>query len=428
MRGIQVKVDGYNDVATLVAARSQANRKNCPEWIGIRFNGFSFCLRADPSAESPTGDAPAKAQRRRGYPKVVAPQNQSIRQNPYPDALPDFRNVGVLVRILLFVNLSALAAAAVGAGTLAEIAGRFTVISAWMEPELLVAVIVLYGAASTLLRLPYWAGVLAVLAIAVSSSVATAAALDIMMKPEDGQRLAWHAAWALLAGMPLLEYFRLRNRAFSPALSDARLQALQARIRPHFLFNSINAVLSLMRREPRRAETALEDLAELFRNLMADNRALTTFGEEVSLTRQYLNLEQLRMGDRLVVDWQVDAPTEAAAVPPLLLQPLVENAVYHGVEPGVGPGRVDIHAKVQGDELRIMIANPYHPDHQHRRGNHMALDNIRERLQLHFDVDARLDTGVETEQGVERFVIRMRLPYRKLKAPRQPSAPPVAGG
>jgi two-component system sensor histidine kinase AlgZ len=75
-----------------------------------------------------------------------------------------------------------------------------------------------------------------------------------------------------------------------------------------------------------------------------------------------------------------------------------------------------------------MIANPYHPDHQHRRGNHMALDNIRERLQLHFDVDARLDTGVETEQGVERFVIRMRLPYRKLKAPRQPSAPPVAGG
>ena len=112
-------------------------------------------------------------------------------------------------------------------------------------------------------------------------------------------------------------------------MSDARLQALQARIRPHFLFNSINAVLSLMRSEPHRAETALEDLAELFRNLMADNRALTTFGEEVSLTRQYLNLEQLRMGDRLVVDWQVDASSESAAVPPLLLQPLQCLGYHH---------------------------------------------------------------------------------------------------
>lgn len=349
---------------------------------------------------------------------VVAPQNQSIRQNPYPDALPDFRNVGVLVRIVLFVNLGALAVAAVGAGNLADIAARFTLISAWIEPELLAAVVVLYVAAAPLLRLPYWAGVLAALACAVSSSVAMTLAVNAIMGPDGAQRWTWHAAWALATGAVLLEYFRLRNRAFSPALSDARLQALQARIRPHFLFNSINAVLSLMRREPRRAETALEDLAELFRNLMADNRALTTFGEEVALTRQYLNLEQLRMGDRLVVDWQIDASSEQAAVPPLLLQPLVENAVYHGVEPGIGPGRVDIHARVQSDELRIMIANPYHPDHQHRRGNHMALDNIRERLQLHFDVDARLDTGVETDQGVARFVIRMRLPFRKLAAPR----------
>ncbi len=349
---------------------------------------------------------------------MVAPQKQSIRQNPYPDALPDFRNVGVLVRIVLLVNLGALAAAAVSAATLGDIAARFTLISAWTEPELLAAVIVLYVAAAPLLLLPYWAGVLAALVSAACASVVMTLAVNAIVGPESAQRWTAHAAWTLAAGAVLLEYFRLRNRAFSPALLDARLQALQARIRPHFLFNSINAVLSLMRREPRRAETALEDLAELFRNLMADNRALTTFGEEVSLTRQYLNLEQLRMGDRLVVDWQVDASSESAAVPPLLLQPLVENAVYHGVEPGVGPGRVDIHAKVQSDELRIMIANPYHRDHQHRGGNHMALDNIRERLQLHFDVDAQLDTGVEMEQGVARYVIRMRLPFRKLNASR----------
>lgn len=349
---------------------------------------------------------------------MVAPQKQSIRQKPRPDALPDFRNVGVVVRVILFVNLGALAAAAVGSSTVSGIAGRFIVISAWLEAELLAVVIVLYLAAAMLLRLPYWAGVLCTLVTALACSVVVAVALFAMMGTDAGPRWEWHGAWALFACAALLEYFRLRNRAFSPALSEARLQALQARIRPHFLFNSINAVLSLMRRDAKRAETALEDLADLFRSLMADNRALTTFGEEASLTRQYLNLEQLRLGDRLVVDWQIEPPAEEAAVPPLLLQPLVENAVYHGIEPGAGPGRVDIHARIESDELRIMIANPYHPEHQHRQGNRMALENIRERLQLHFDVDARLDTDIETHAGGDRFVIRMRLPYRRLKAPR----------
>ena len=97
----------------------------------------------------------------------------------------------------------------------------------------------------------------------------------------------------------LLGYFDLRGRALSPALTEARLQALQARIRPHFLFNSINAVLSLMRQDPRRAESALEDMADLFRVLMADNRELTPLAREIELCRQYLDLEQLRLGERL---------------------------------------------------------------------------------------------------------------------------------
>ena len=137
----------------------------------------------------------------------------------------------------------------------------------------------------------------------------------------------------------ILYYFHLRNRALSPALTEARLQALQARIRPHFLFNSINAVLSLIRPEPKRAEAALEDMADLFRVLMADNRDLSTLEREVELTRQYLNLEQLRLGERLQVEWHIDNMPGEALIPPLVLQPLVENAVYHGIEPSLGTRR-----------------------------------------------------------------------------------------
>jgi len=343
-----------------------------------------------------------------------APAAQSIRQNLHRDALPDFRNVGVVVRIMLFVNCGALAAAAAQARGVAEWMDRFTFISAWMEPALLGSAVVLYLAASTLLRLPYLAGVAAVLVLAVLVSLATLFAQDaIMGRPSAGFQV--QAGWTAFAAVVLLGYFRLRNRAFSPALSDARLQALQARIRPHFLFNSINAVLLLMRRDAARAETALEDLAELFRSLMADNRSMTSFGEEIELTRRYLELEQLRLGERLAVDWQIDPVCEAASVPPLLLQPLVENAVYHGIEPGLASGRVDIHARLAGEHMRIVISNPYHPEHQHRQGNRMALSNIRERLALHFDVDAQMET--EISEG--RFFIRMRLPFRKFKpAPR----------
>ncbi|MDO9189761.1 MAG: histidine kinase, partial [Sulfurimicrobium sp.] len=126
----------------------------------------------------------------------------------------------------------------------------------------------------------------------------------------------------------LLAYFNLRSRALSPALAEARLQALQARIRPHFLFNSINAVLSLIRSNPKRAESALEDMADLFRVLMADNLNLVSLEREVALSRQYLGLEQLRLGERLQVTWHIEKMPSDALIPPLVLQPLLENAVY----------------------------------------------------------------------------------------------------
>jgi two-component system sensor histidine kinase AlgZ len=285
---------------------------------------------------------------------------------------------------------------------------RFAAIAGSLEPVLLAVVVALYGLALLLARMPYWRA-LAVIFVTVLVCTAVAFPLHVLFEsPFDRPSLAWNLAWAAVATSVLAWYFHLRDRSFSPALAEARLQALQARIRPHFLFNSLNAVLSLIRSDPKRAEAAIEDLAELFRTVMSDNRRLTLLRDEVSLCRQYLNLEQLRLGERLQVEWRLDPAVEPALVPPMLLQPLIENAIYHGIEPGVAPGVVQIQAERQGDRLRLRLSNPYHEEHQHRQGNRMALANIRERLQLHFDVEARLDTRV----AGSRYEIDILMPCR----------------
>ena len=217
---------------------------------------------------------------------------------------------------------------------------------------------------------------------------------------------------ALAAG--LQQYFELRARAFSPALSEARLQALQARIRPHFLFNSLNAVLSLIRSEPRRAENALEDLADLFRVLMRDSRDLTSLEDEIRLCRQYLSIETIRLGERLQIEWDTSGiHAEALAnaqIPSLLLQPLLENAVYYGVEQTRGAGLIRIVLRRARDTIHIAITNPYHGDSSVSLGNHMALENIRSRLTLLYDVEAQLTTEIIKDH----FEVRMLIPYTKV--------------
>jgi two-component system sensor histidine kinase AlgZ len=333
---------------------------------------------------------------------------QSIRQNDPPDALPDFRNLGVISRILLSVNMLALLFAMASSREIGEFTARVTDIAAFLEPTLLVAVVVLYMSSPLLERLAYIHGLLAVVAIVIAVTAALFPFHSII-----GERSGWFdlirvIGYASLVSGALAWYFHLRNRAFSPAIAESRLQALQARIRPHFLFNTLNAVLSLIRKDPKRAEAALEDLAELFRTVMADNLQLVALEKEVSLCRQYLNLEQLRLGERLRVDWRIDPGLEQALVPPMLLQPLVENAVYHGIEPGMTPGVVEIIIERRDDRLWLTLSNPYHEDYQHRQGNRMALANIRERLQLHFDVEARLDTRI----AGGRYVMIISMPYR----------------
>ncbi|HKU85644.1 MAG TPA: histidine kinase, partial [Casimicrobiaceae bacterium] len=175
---------------------------------------------------------------------------------------------------------------------------------------------------------------------------------------------------------------------------------------------SITAVLSLMRSEPRRAEAALEDLADLFRVLMRDNRELAPLADEVELCRQYLDLEQLRLGDRLVIDWNVKSMPGDALVPPLVLQPLLENAVYHGIEPLTTQGVLSINIFLSRDEVHAILKNPYVANGaRHQVGNRMALDNIRERLALHFDAEASLESRVTRDT----YEVHIRMPYRTHK-------------
>lgn len=207
-----------------------------------------------------------------------------------------------------------------------------------------------------------------------------------------------------------MRYLFVAHRAEqdSRAEQDARLQALQSRIRPHFLFNSMNSIASLTRSDPARAETALQDLADLFRVLLADARKLVPISAEREISRQYLEIEKLRLGERLKVSWQVNNVPRSALIPALTLQPLLENAIYHGIEPRFQGGTLRIEIWGEGETLNVMISNPLPdvPQHAHGQGNKIAVDNIRLRLQSHFGDAA----GMQSFQEGGQYHVKLRMP------------------
>ena len=335
----------------------------------------------------------------------------SIRQNAYPDLLPDLRNLGVMARVLLVVNAAALAGTLYATSSLRAAFEQFVQAAAFLEPLLLIELLALFVLSPALARLPYYAGCAAVVGVVVAiAGVYHAAARDVMA--DMAPSLARTLVLAALSAASLLAYFRLYTKAFSPALAEARLQALQARIRPHFLFNSLNAVLALIRRDPKRAERSLEDLADLFRTLMSDARHFVRLEDEISLLERYAEIEQLRLGDRLRISWELDAAPADALLPALVLQPLLENAIYHGVEPGTKAGEVLVRIERRGERVHASIENPYIEEQQRRAGNRMALENVRERLALFFDAEARLDA----RRIGERFRIDIEMPYRAARS------------
>lgn len=203
----------------------------------------------------------------------------------------------------------------------------------------------------------------------------------------------------------LLAWMKLRERSQRPADALAQLVELQARIRPHFLFNTLNSAIALVRLDPLKAEGLLEDLSELFRVALADATTVVRLDEEVELARRYLDIEQVRFGERLRLHWDLDPAASGARVPPLLLQPLVENAVRHGVEPNDEGGDVEIRTRRRGAEVEISVSNSVGRTAQ-TSGHGLALRNVRQRLRLMHDVAA----SFELSPSPGRFAVRIVLP------------------
>jgi len=217
---------------------------------------------------------------------------------------------------------------------------------------------------------------------------------------------------ALISG-PVLRYFYIQHqwKLKVTAESKARFASLQARIHPHFLFNSLNTIASLTRSKPEQAETAVENLADLFRISLRDNEKPHTIKEECTLCQRYIEIETLRLGDRLSIDWQIDELPDDALLPPLTLQPLLENAIYHGIEPLAEGGTVLIKGellknKILQKQISIVISNPVSASHN-QHGNQMALDNIQQRLQSFYNNKAQ----IEIENNDNHFTLSLNFPY-----------------
>ena len=332
--------------------------------------------------------------------------------------LPNFCHLGVNLRIALTVEAALVAGVVARASDAAAFWAEFIEISALAQPALLLTLLALCAAGRWLRSQPYPLGVGLTLALGAGVPVLATLWLSPLLASMAAP-IAGVAAFALVLGAGLLAYFNLRARALSPAITEARLQALQARIRPHFLFNSLNAVLSLVRSDPRRAEHALENMADLFRALMNNANQLVPLEDEVALTRAYLELEQLRLGDRLRVDWHIKKMPVDALIPPLVIQPLVENAVYHGIEPQPEGGDISLNIYLSADKVHIVVRNPIATEASHHKGNRIAIANIRERLLLHFDLDARL----KLEPLGAVYQVHIVIPYTRERT--QPAPPPA---
>lgn len=215
---------------------------------------------------------------------------------------------------------------------------------------------------------------------------------------------------AIVAAL-VLRYFYVQHqwKQRTAAAATARLQALQARIRPHFFFNCMNTIASLTRSDAARAERAIEDLADLFRASLAEPRHLVTLASECELVRRYLAIESLRLGSRLAVEWATEDLPDGARIPPLTLQPLIENAIYHGIEPSPAGGVIRIEGRRDGETLTIEVINPVGPDGGRDGGNHIAQENVRQRLAAHFGERGRLDIEYDRD-GDGRYRARLRWP------------------
>ena len=291
----------------------------------------------------------------------------------------DVCRAGVVLRAVLGVQAAQAAALLFMPGGALEWLLRLAFVTGGTLPATLLWLVAGCSLKKPLARLPVQAQMAILMALTV----------DVRAAPPW---LASAVAGALLAAvLTAALMWRVRGRA--PAATTARLAELQSRIRPHFLFNTLNTAIALVRGEPEKAERVLEDLADLFRHALAEQGDSATLAQEIELARRYLDIEQIRFGERLRVQWSLDARTLAARLPPLILQPLVENAVKHGVEPSPSGAQLRVSTRLRGQVAVIKVTNTV-PAGQGRKGHGIALGNVRDRLKLLHDMEGSFKTAL----------------------------------
>jgi len=336
--------------------------------------------------------------------------------------LPDFCEPRMVLAVVLIAELLALVLALarpVGAGFLTELA-RISVFVQWAG---LTTSALICSLAGRLQPLPARQLTLVLFALLGANIVVLSALAVVVGNWLDSRGLGaglfpaefWpfvlrNVAVALIVGALLLRYFFVSDqwRRHVRAEASARIDALHARIRPHFLFNSLNTIAALTRSNAVRAEEAIEDLSDLFRATLRDGDAMITLKEELELARIYQRIESLRLGDRLRVEWKIESLPMRLKVPSLTVQPLLENAINHGIEPIPEGGTIRVEGRVVGAAVQLVITNPAPPEAAatSRPGNRIALHNIRDRLRLGYGERAAL--AVSRDGG--HFRVELTLP------------------
>ncbi len=332
--------------------------------------------------------------------------------------LPDFCAAGPVLSVLLITELVAILLTLARQPATTELWSQFLMLSLYLQWIGLCSAAVLCGlrrrlmtVSGPVLALTCYAALLAVtwliseFALLIAQRYTLAPLADI----SRGEFLIRSLGVCAIVSALALRYFWLIRqwRAQTLAEGNARYQMLQARIRPHFLFNSLNSIAALTALNPKLAERAIEDLSALFRANLTEDAEAATLREEVELAQAYARIEQLRLGERLRLSWTLEPGSLNARLPPLTLQPLIENAVRHGIEPLPEGGAVDVRADARDGVLELSVRNPA-PDNSGRRAGHgEALENIRQRLSLLYGAER---TALLTEHNGHEFIVRLRVP------------------
>jgi two-component system sensor histidine kinase AlgZ len=316
----------------------------------------------------------------------------------------DACQIGVVLRAVLFVELAVAVAVMFDSPAVLEWLSRLSLVTGAALPAVLVWLLLACLAKRLLARLQPWLQYVLATLLGAAAALYGCGLLALTGLLPSPPWVASAFSGMLLSALVVVGLV-LRARGRAPANTAARLTELQARIRPHFLFNTLNSAIALVRAEPAKAEALLEDLSDLFRHALMDQGESVTLADEIALARRYLAIEQVRFGERLQLEWSLDPAADGARLPPLLLQPLVENAVRHGVEPSASGAQLRISTRRRGTQVVIKVSNTM-PGGAGPAGSGEALRNVRERLALLHDLQGQFRSGAK--DGV--FQVRMEVP------------------